>query len=236
MSHRSPAPARPARRLRNPLGLAIALLTAALAACSGPVPSAYETERFNLDSTRFARHFGESAQQTCDAARRALLSQGYIISEPRLGMLNGRKSFQPRIESHIQIDFTVSCIADGRRPEDGATAFVSAVQERYALKKSSSSASVGVGPVGTISVPFGSSDEAMVRVASETVAAPSFYERFFQLMEHYLASLDDENPPPPPAAEVELAPPKSLTDPASVLPGPDRSEPRRAVPERSDPE
>ena len=235
MSCRSPALDRSADRLRKPLGVATVLLAAALAACSGPVPSAYETERFNLDSTRFARHFGESAQQTCDAARRALLSQGYIISEPRLGMLNGRKSFQPRIESHIQIDFTVSCIADGRRPEDGATAFVSAVQERYALKKSSSSASVGVGPVGTISVPFGSTDEAMVKVASETVAAPSFYERFFQLMEHYLASLDEEDPPPPPPAEIELTPPKSLTDPAPVLPGPGQSDPGQPVPARPEP-
>lgn len=187
--------------------LLVASLAAGLAGCASPVPSAYQGERFDLDATRFARHFGESSERTCDAARRALLSQGYILSEPRIGMLTGRKSFQPRVESHIQIDFTVSCIADGRRGTEGATAFVSAIQERYALKRSSSSASVGVGPVGTISLPFGSSDEAMVRVASETIAAPSFYDRFFELMEHYLVSLDDEEPPAPPADAIDLVPP-----------------------------
>lgn len=193
------------------LTLALAILIAGLAACARTVPSAYQTERFELDATRFARHFGESPERTCDAARRALLSQGYIISEPRVGMLNGRKSFQPNVEAHIQIDFTISCIADARRAQDGATAFVSAIQERYALKRSSSSASVGVGPVGTISVPFGSTDEAMVKVASETIAAPTFYDRFFALMEHYLVYLDDENAPEPPPETIEPPPPKAQT-------------------------
>ncbi len=200
-------------RASTALALAIAVVLGSLAACAKPVPSAYQSERFDLDATRFARHFGESPERTCDAARRALLSQGYIISEPRVGMLNGRKSFQPRIESHIQIDFTVSCITDGRRTQDGATAFVSAIQERYALKRSSSSASVGVGPVGTISVPFGSTDEAMVKVASETIAAPAFYDRFFALMEHYLVHLDDDDAPAPPADAIELPPPTVQSEP-----------------------
>ena len=203
-----------------------ALGLSGLAACSASaVPSAYQTEHFDLDSTRFARHFGESVERTCDASRRALLSQGYVVSEPRLGMLNGRKSFQPRVETHIQIDFTISCIADGRRPEDGATAFVSAIQERYALKRSHSSASVGVGPVGNISLPFGASDEAMVRVASETIASPAFYERFFTLVEHYLVYLDDELAPAPPVGEAGLAPvpetrPTGPREPAEPSPGP----------------
>jgi hypothetical protein len=47
--------------------------------------------------------------------------------------------------------------------------FVSAVQDRYALKKSPTSASVGVGALGSVSLPFGSNDDSLVKVASSTV-------------------------------------------------------------------
>jgi hypothetical protein len=35
-------------------------------------------------------------------------------------------------------------------------------------------------------VPFGASDDAMVKVASETITAREFYERFFGLVAYYL--------------------------------------------------
>lgn len=202
------------RILGRILGLILGLILAGCA--SRPVPSVYQYERFDLKSTSYARHFGESVSRTCDAARRALLSQGYIITEPRDGVLTGLKSFQPQVEAHIQIDFTVYCIGEQTRPDRGATAFVSAMQERYALKKSSSSASVGVGPVGSISLPFVRSDEAMIKVASETIASSAFYERFFALVEHYLVFLDDEEAPDPPA-EADMTPP-AMTDLAPTPP------------------
>jgi hypothetical protein len=37
--------------------------------------------------------------------------------------------------------------------------------------------------LGSVSMPIGSSDDSMVKVASETVAAPQFYERYFALVE-----------------------------------------------------
>jgi hypothetical protein len=43
-----------------------------------------------------------------------------------------------------------------------------------------------VGPFGSFSVPFGASDDAMVKVASETITAREFYERFFGLVAYYL--------------------------------------------------
>jgi len=55
------------------------------------------------------------------------------------------------------------------------------------VKKSNSSASVGVGVLGSLSVPFTGSDESLVKVASTTITSPSFYERFFELVERYLA-------------------------------------------------
>jgi hypothetical protein len=59
------------------------------------------------------------------------------------------------------------------------------VQERYALKKASTSASVGL-PVGSFSIPLSSSDDSLVRVGSETIPAGSFYDRFFALVQRYV--------------------------------------------------
>ena len=70
----------------------------------------------------------------------------------------------------------------GRR----TVAFVNAVQENFSLKKSNSSASVGVSPFGSLSLPFTGSDDSLVKVASLTITSAPFYERFFQLVERYL--------------------------------------------------
>ena len=61
---------------------------------SGP-PSVYQHERFQSDET-FSRLFDANAQDTCEAARRALLSQGYILTTTRADALAGAKRFQPR--------------------------------------------------------------------------------------------------------------------------------------------
>ncbi|MCR5867033.1 DUF2242 domain-containing protein [Aquincola sp. J276] len=64
--------------------------------------------------------------------------------------------------------------AGGVHPEGGdnttAVVFVSALQDRYTLKKSSTSASLGVGAIGPLSLPFSASDDSMVKVASQTIA------------------------------------------------------------------
>jgi hypothetical protein len=70
-------------------------------------------------------------------------------------------------------------------------AFVSAVEDRYTLRKTSSSASVGVGPIGSISVPFGSTSDSLVKIASKTIPAGHFYQRFFDLVEHQLADFEE---------------------------------------------
>ncbi|MBC7415493.1 MAG: DUF2242 domain-containing protein, partial [Herminiimonas sp.] len=66
------------------------------------------------------------------------------------------------------------------------TVFANAVRATYSLKKSSTSASVGVGVLGSLSVPFGMSDDALVKVASETIQSDTFYAQFFSRMENYI--------------------------------------------------
>ncbi|MNM32587.1 hypothetical protein D3C81_431820 [compost metagenome] len=70
--------------------------------------------------------------------------------------------------------------------EQRSTIFANALQDRYALKKSNTSASLGVGILGSVSMPIGSTDDSMVKVASETVTSAKFYERYFALVESFL--------------------------------------------------
>jgi hypothetical protein len=165
---------------------AVALTAALLGACStSPAKLAvYQNENFHSDET-YSRLFDAPVDLTCEAARRALLSQGYVVSVPTPEAVNGTKSFQPQGDVHVQIEFHVVCAPEGQGGKV-ATAYVNALQDRYALKKSPNSASVGVSAIGSLSIPFTGSDDSMVKVASETIPAGPFYDRFFTLMQRYL--------------------------------------------------
>ena len=102
-----------------------------------------ETELFGSTTTH-TRDFPTGRAQTCEAARRALLSQGYVITLADQDHVKGRKNFQPEPEVHVEIEFHVVCAPDGRG-DTRSFAFVNALQDRYALKKSNTAASVGVG-------------------------------------------------------------------------------------------
>jgi hypothetical protein len=113
------------------------------------------------------------------------LSQGYIITSSDPKLVAGNKSFQQTGETHLQISFNVVCADDGSGNHH-STMFANALQDRYALKKVNNSASLGVGVLGSVSMPIGSTDDSMVKVASETVSAPKFYERYFALVDVFL--------------------------------------------------
>jgi len=188
-----------------------------------------EPEAFGSTTTH-SRNFATAPAYTCEAARRALLSQGFVITAADLEHVKGRKNFQPEPETHVEIEFSTTCAPDGRGGKKSIV-FVNALQDRYALKKSSNSASVGVGPIGSLSLPFTSSDDSMVKVASETITSAPFYERFFTLLQRYLAADSDlvepkqpELPPliivPPPAAPA--------SSPASAAPAAASAPPQAA--------
>lgn len=184
------------RSLLVPTAAAAAAL---LAACAGnPRQAAFQREEFEPGNT-YSRSFTAAEAQTCEAARRALLSQGYVVTIANADVVNARKSFQPESDTHVEIEFRVVCAAEVKG--SGSTlVFASALQDRYAVKKSNSSASVGVGAFGSLSLPFSGSDDSLVKVASETITAPSFYDRYFRLVTRYLASAGNDAPLPPDAA------------------------------------
>ncbi len=165
---------------------ALSLLTACgLTNPLAPAPKAvYQSERFQSDET-FSRLFDGNVEDTCEAGRRALLSQGYVINATSTGQVTGIKRFQPNGEDHVEINFTIVCVPDGKGAAI-STAYVSAQQDRYVIKRSANSASVGVGAIGSISVPLSSSQDSLVKIASETIPAGEFYDRFFALMQRML--------------------------------------------------
>lgn len=164
--------------------LLVIFLAGIVSACSTSSKSVvYQHEGFDSAST-YSRSFAMTADATCEAARRALLSQGYLINQANAELVDGRKNFQPDSDNHVQIAFRIVCMADVSGK--GSTAFVNALEDRYALKKSNNSASLGVGALGSISLPFSSSNDALVKVSSMTIPAGEFYRRFFMLVERYL--------------------------------------------------
>ena len=210
----------------------VAFVLSGLAGCSTQKTAIYEHENFD-DSGTFSRNYPVADKASCEAARRALLSQGYIITSRDPKMISGHKSFQQTGESHLEISFNVVCADDGGAAHH-STMFANALQDRYALKKVNNSASLGVGVLGSVSMPIGSTDDSMVKVASETVSSAQFYDRFFSLVEVFLpkevkkAAHIEEKPeadlgvPETAPAKVDAAPaaPAALTPqtPAVVAP------------------
>lgn len=163
--------------------IALAFAAALLSGCTSLKSASYHTEEFGASDV-FAHSFAGTDQAACEAARRALLSQGYVISEARTAFIKGRRKFQPESDIHVEIEFSVVCAPDSKG-SNSTTVFANAVRDRYTLKKNSNSASIGVGGIGSVSLPFGATDDSLVKVASETIPTGKFYERFFELVERY---------------------------------------------------
>ena len=167
---------------------AVALACGAILVMAGCTSAGVKTfgvqENFGSVAT-YSRLFDATPAQTCEASRRALLSQGYVISSSSADLVEGKKSFQPEPESHLQMVVRVVCVPEAN---DGKVSlgFVTAIQDTYALRKTNNSASVGVGAIGSVSLPFSSSSESLVKVGSETIAKDTFYDSFFDLVKRYL--------------------------------------------------
>src|ERR1700727_3468234 len=107
--------------------------------------------------------------------------------------VDGTKNFQPTGDSHIVVEFHVVC-TPGEETSDTSIVYVNAVQNGFALKKSDTSASVGLSVLGSLSLPIRSNSDAMVKISSETIPSGKFYDRFFNLMGHYLNTVPRSAP------------------------------------------
>lgn len=207
------------------LGLLSALVLAGCGSTSRRVN--YEPEAFGSTTTH-TRDYEATEAQTCEAARRALLSQGYMITAANADLVTGRKSFQPAAEVHVEVEFRVVCARESTRSgkaSKSTVAFATALQDRYGIKKVNNSASLGVGAIGSLSLPFSGSDDAMVKVASETLTDERFYDRFFALLDRFLEG---------PEAEDEAGTPAETT-PVASPPAPAAAQPAVTYPVNSSP-
>jgi len=196
-----------------------ALAAAVLAGCSSPKP-VYEREDFAQSDT-YSRSFSAASSEACDAGRRALLSQGYNIDKYEPNRVTGHKNFEGEDGQHTQISFNVECASDASSNER-ATVFANAVQDRYSIKRTGNSASVGVSVLGQVSMPFGGSDDSLVKTASQTVTRPKFYDGFFQLLQRFLPDAQAAAAPhQPPPARGKTAAPKPTPAPAEPVASPD---------------
>ena len=169
--------------------------------------TAYPLESFTSANV-FSSTFPGTDKVACEAARRTLLSQGYIISKAAATQVVGEKKFQMENDVHMQIEFHVACAEDSKG-SNSTTVFANAVRDRYTLKKSNDSASIGVGVLGSVSLPIRMSDDSLVKVASETIPAKGFYDSFFALMERYIdvpPNLTRANAEDVPAGAIEPTP------------------------------
>ena len=151
----------------------------ALPSCGGP--RVYRGEQFDPDSP-YQRLFDAMPAAACLAARSALLSQGYLISESGADAVRAHKEFQPDDDTHMDLELTVNCEQRGAQ----TVMYANAVQERYQLKKSRQTTSISVPGGAGLSLPLGSSTENLIKTGTETVTERAFYDRFFALVKGLL--------------------------------------------------
>ena len=168
----------------------LALLPLTLAACAnlgGKHAELVDFQPETFDSSAHSRHFATSPALACEAARRALLSQGYVVTTSKAEQVSGRKYFQPAPEHHVQMEFRVVCASE-QGDTERSVAFVSGLKEQYVVRKVKESASLGVGGFGSVSLPVEGGLDSLVKVASNTVTDAGLYERFFNLLSGYLSN------------------------------------------------
>jgi hypothetical protein len=160
-------------------GLVLTLMFLLLAACGGPHTYAGK-EDFQAD-LRHRRDFSATAAPVCEAARRVLLGDGYIVEKSVDHDLIGKKEFPIEEDRHAILRLYITC---GQRAS-GSTLFVTATEEHFDVKASSESTSIGV-PLTPLSISSTREIDHQVKTRGETVTNRNFYERFYQAVQKEL--------------------------------------------------
>lgn len=157
---------------------AILLLSATLLACNSIKQSrSYQTETFASDSP-FEHYSSREPDAACEIVRRALLSQGYQIDDTKPGTVRGEKYFRPTPEDADRLSITMVCLPSAL----GSVIYASALETRFEMKAKGTNAGVSVSALGSISLPWSIDKDTLVKVGEETITAPHFYERLFDLI------------------------------------------------------
>jgi len=177
-----------------------------LAAC-GANPVVYKRESFATNSP-YQKKLEVGAATACEGARRALLGDGYIIDAANSDSVKGRKAYRSDGGRSTFIEMGVVCVPDPA----GSTLYANGLLSTYDVRKSASSASVGVSAIGSLSLPFNQSADSMVKTSDETVNDRSFYQAFFTAVDSILVEMQPEKAPnakPDGGKNVTADPPKA---------------------------
>jgi hypothetical protein len=194
-------------RSHNTVGLApwVPLLAAAVL-LSGCAARDHELARDSISAQApFSKTFRGSGDTVCWSVKRALLSQGYMLDRANEnGVLTGTRDFQPSDKLNMSYHLQTTC-ADNR---DGTSiVFVTATREDSQLQKMKQTTSVGVGPA-TLTMPSGSA-RVLGTVRRETIKDPSFYQKFFDLVQGYIGQEGLANEARPRPDDDHLAEPRN---------------------------
>ncbi|MBS1227407.1 MAG: hypothetical protein H6R17_684 [Proteobacteria bacterium] len=160
----------------------VSLLLILLAGCGGS-PRYAPNEEFASDA-RYHRDFLANATALCDAAKRVLLGDGYIVTRAEDQSLVGGKEFQVEAQQHAIINVYVSCDQRG----GGSTLYVTATEEHFDVKATRQSSSIGFPMVAPIYYGTQSEANGQVKTRGETVSERGFYERFYRAVQRQLAA------------------------------------------------
>lgn len=210
------------RPARAACSFAALIALSALAACSSAPQPKFQQEMFDSGSSPFSRTYTVGSSDACEAVRRALLNQGYLTTLSGTDRIDATKDFQPNGDSHITVEFHVVC-TPGEDADGTSIVYANAIQSGYALKKSDTSASVGLSLLGSVSLPIRSNSDAMVKVSSETIQSNAFYDRFFDSVGHYVSTLIKTAPVPVAAVKATAlpgSPPPIIAGAPAVTAGP----------------
>ena len=153
------------RRVMSAIALcAVALLAGC--ATTGSVPVFYgPQEKFGSVAT-YSRLFDATLRRRAKPSRRALLSQGYLINTTTAEMVEGKKSFQPSPETHLQMVIRVVCVPDSPSGQsqprvcDCLAGQLCPVQDQQLRQP-------GRGALGSVSLPIAASSDSLVKVGAK---------------------------------------------------------------------
>ena len=159
--------------------LLVSAALVALAGCASKPAPVYRMETFDAE-TPFQYHSDLPPLVLCEYGKRALLSQAYEVDSSVPSNIRGSKFFQPQPDHQVQLRITLTCLGTGR----DTTIYANALQTRYELKAGGSSTGLSVSGLGSISVPWPTDKNSLVKVGEETIADGEFYRRLFVLIEN----------------------------------------------------
>jgi len=158
--------------------LPMLMLGLLLSACNSTQPArVYQNETFAAE-TPFQYYSSREPDGACEIGKRALLSQGYQIEGTQALVIRGEKYFQPKLDQATKLTITLVCLPSSL----GAVIYANALETQFELKSRSSSAGVSLSGMGSLSLPWAADKDTLVKIGDETITAPEFYQRLFELI------------------------------------------------------